>query len=259
MSRYEPIGGKVLSLQFHIKELRKRFVLSLLFFCVSFLILYPFSENIFNILVYPLARLLEEQESRRLIYTGLAEAFLVHLKISLFGSIILSLPWILYQLWLFIAPGLYNQERNTFWIFLISSPILFIVGVFFSYFLIMPLAWSFFLSFEVPVVTVGLPIKLEARLGEYLSLSLQMMLAFGISFQLPIIIFLLEKAGLVTIISLINNRRYAFLFILIISAILTPPDILSQIGLSIPLYGLYELSIFLIILQKRKKYRNDRS
>ncbi|MCP4923883.1 MAG: twin-arginine translocase subunit TatC [bacterium] len=254
-----PLGGENQTLQSHIRELRKRLVLALSAFFLSFLVLYPFSTDLFNFLVQPLASLLQDQDSRRLIYTGLAEAFMVHIKVSLFGAVALSLPWMLYQIWLFIAPGLYVKERKTFWFFLIGGPCLFIVGVAFAYFIIMPLAWSFFLSFETPLIPGGLPIQLEARVGEYLSLSLQLMLAFGVSFQLPVLLLLLGKLGVVTGTGLAKGRRYAFLCILVVAAFLTPPDVLSQIGLAIPLYGLYELSIALVRRQKIEKQKDDRS
>jgi sec-independent protein translocase protein TatC len=176
------------------------------------------------------------------------------MKISLFCSIWISLPFIIYQCWIFISPGLYKNEVKFFFIFIIGCPALFFIGVAFSYLVVMPLAWSFFLSFETSILSDNLPLELEARVGEYFSLSLQLMLAFGLSFQLPVILLIFANTGVIDWRDLIRYRRYAFILILILSAFLTPPDVLSQIGLSIPLYCLYELSIILA----RKIKNSDR-
>ena len=253
------LDNKYQSIKFHALELRRRIMFCLIAFLISFLILYPFSSYIFNFLVDPLYNILKNQDSKRLIYTGLSEAFLVHIKVSLFSSIVFSLPYILYQIWIFIAPGLYQKERRNFLLLFAFSPILFLFGILFTYFIIMPLAWSFFLSFETSFIgKETLPIQLEARIGEYFSLSLQLMLAFGLSFQLPVLLLLLSKLGLVTAKGLSKNRRYAVIIILIAAAFLTPPDVVSQIVLAIPLYGLYEMSIILINNIKIERY-HDRS
>jgi len=234
------------TIKFHFAELRRRIIFCLIFFFIVFLVLYPYSSSIFNFLVQPLEFLFDNKDERRLIYTALPEAFIVHVKISLFFSAWISFPFFIYQIWLFISPGLYKQELSLFLFFIFSCPLLFFIGVLFSYFIVMPLAWSFFLSFETVFFSDNLPIELEARVSEYFSLSLQLMFIFGVSFQLPIFILLLCKVGYLNYKDLIKFRRYSFIIILIIAAFLTPPDIFSQIGLSVPLYLLYELSIVLV-------------
>ena len=246
----ESSADKEMPLVAHLLELRSRLLWSFLFFVVSFIVLYPLSQNLFAYLVKPLADLLSDEnavgEARRLIYTGLPEAFLTYLKVTLFAAFFISFPLLAIQIWRFIMPGLYQNERSTFFIFMVATPFLFTVGAGFAFYGIIPMAWKFFLSYESSAAVTGLAIQLEARVSEYLSMTLQMMIAFGLCFQLPLILLLLAKLGVLTSRSLAEKRRYAIVLILIASAILTPPDVLSMMGLAIPLYGLYELSILLV-------------
>ncbi len=236
-----------MTLSGHLNELKKRIVYSFLALIIGFSISYLFSENIYEFLLRPLAHALEG-EDRRMIYTGLAEAFLTYIKLSFFAGTILAFPFISFQVYSFIAPGLYKNEKSFFLTFLTISPMLFIMGAAFVYYFLFPMAWSFFLSFE----TGGdLPVQLEARVSEYLSLVTTMILAFGLSFQLPIILILLMKIDFLSVETLKKGRRYAVVILLIIAAVLTPPDVLSQVALFTPLYLLYEISI--LVGNKLKK------
>lgn len=252
-----PLNDKALSLIDHLIELRKRLLWIIFIFIIAFLGCYYYSDAIFAFLVKPLASLLQGQEGRRLIYTGLTEAFTTYLKVSFFAATFLIFPFFAIQIWLFIAPGLYPLEKKVFRPFLIATPFLFIMGAAFAYYLIIPPAWQFFLHFEQPVVQGSLSVQLEARLSEYLSLVMQLILAFGISFLLPIVIILLAKIGLIKVKTLKKSRKYAFLIILIVSAFITPPDVLSMIGLALPLYLLYELSIFIVCLSEKKSVSKE--
>lgn len=238
----------------HLIELRRRLIYCFVAWALAFVLCYSFSEEIFFFLVKPLAHLLTTTgEERRLIYTGLTEAFTTYLKVAFFGGFILAFPFIATQIWFFVAPGLYRHEKRAFFPFLIATPLLFFLGATLAYCVICPLAWQFFLSFEVPASRGGLPIQLEARVSEYLSLVMKLIFAFGISFQLPIFLTLLAHSGVLNSTQLQTHRKYAFLGIVVGCALITPPDLLSPISLIIPIYGLYELSIFLIKgVEKRK-------
>jgi sec-independent protein translocase protein TatC len=235
-------------LMHHLLELRKRLIWTALVFAVTTTIAYYFSEPLYGFLTKPLA----SAGSQRLIYTGLTEAFMTYLKIALFAGGALTVPFILLQVWLFIAPGLYGTERRAIAPFFFFAPVLFGAGAALAYGVVIPLAWQFFLSFQHTDPVNGLPIMLEARVGEYLSLTTTLMMAFGFAFQLPIILGVLGRLGIVKATQLARFRKWAVVFILIVAAILTPPDILSQSSLAIPLYALYEISILLVRYQQRK-------
>ncbi|MGB0934516.1 MAG: twin-arginine translocase subunit TatC [Alphaproteobacteria bacterium] len=230
----------------HLIELRNRLLYVAVLFFASFLLAYAFSEQIFTWLVQPLASAFDGQEGRRLIYTGLPEAFVTYLKVAFFAASFISLPFFLLQIWRFIAPGLYKEEKRAYFPFIVATPVLFVSGACFAYYAIIPAAWKFFLQFEMPGSGGMLAIQLEARVQEYLSLVMQLLLAFGISFQLPVALVLSARAGLVNADTLVRIRKYAFLMIMIASAFLTPPDVLSMLGLALPLYMLYEGSIVLV-------------
>lgn len=227
----------------HLIELRRRLIYSLGAFFTAFCIAYVFSDQIFLFLVKPLVKLLAGENNRRLIYTGLTEAFVTYIKVAFFTAVFVSFPIVASQVWMFAAPGLYAKEKRAFLPFLIATPILFLLGALFSYYIIIPNAWQFFLSFETQAQPGVLPIQLEARVNEYLTLVMQLILAFGFSFQLPIVLMLLVRIGVLSIKTLVTRRKYAFLIIMIVSAFLTPPDVLSMLGLALPLYLLYEASL----------------
>ena len=229
----------------HLIELRRRLIICLTVFAAATVLCYLFAADIYAILVRPLAEAFPDPAHRHLIYTSLTEAFLAYLKLALFGGFILSFPVIAVQLYRFLAPGLYQRERRAFAPYLIASPLLFLAGTAFAYFVVFPAAWRFFLSFERPALLGAVPIQLEARVGDYLSIVMHLIIAFGLSFQLPVVLALLVRAGILSVDMLRRGRRYAIVIIVTVAAFITPPDVFSQIALSVPLYLLYEISIFL--------------
>ena len=239
----------------HLVELRQRLIYCFVSLFIIFAISYTFAENIYSFLVQPYANAVQSDiENRRLIFTALQEAFLTYLKVSFFVAIFLTSPVILMQIWKFIAPGLYKNEKKALLPYLLATPVLFLLGGLLVYYLVMPLAIKFFLSFETPSLPNSLPIQLEAKVNEYLSLIMKMIFAFGLSFQLPVILNLLAKIGVVDSKFLKDRRKYVIIIIFSFAALLTPPDPITQIGLAIPLLILYELSIFSVnIIEKKNK------
>ncbi len=238
----------------HLAELRKRLIHSLIFLSILFIICYYFSEYIYGFLVDPYAEAVKNDEiNRRLIFTALQETFLTYLKVAFFAAFFITSPFILIQIWRFIAPGLYNHEKKAIMPYLVVTPILFLVGGMLVYYLIMPLAIKFFLSFESVGINTNLPIQLEAKVNEYLSLVMKLIFAFGLSFQLPVVLSLLARVGVINSAFLKDRRKYVVVIIFAVAAILTPPDPITQIGLAIPLLILYELSIFSVNIIERKE------
>ncbi len=239
----------------HFVELRTRILHSLLFIFIIFVISYFFAEYIYNFLVEPYAAAVKDDiGSRRLIFTALHETFITYIKVAFFSAIFLGSPVMLIQIYKFIAPGLYKNEKKAILPYLISTPILFLLGGVLVYYLVMPLAIKFFLSFETSGSNLTLPIQLEAKVNEYLSLIMRLIFAFGISFQLPILLNLLARIGIVNSEYLKKRRRYVIVIIFALAAILTPPDPITQVGLAIPLLLLYELSIFTVkFIEKKDK------
>ena len=239
----------------HLTELRSRLVKSVIYLFIFFIICYFFAEDIYSFLVEPYAEAVKDDGvNRRLIFTALHETFITYLKVAFFTAMFVSSPIILTQIWKFIAPGLYKNEKRALLPYLIATPTLFLLGGMLVYYLVMPLAIKFFLTFETSAQVSGLPIQLEAKVNEYLSLIMRLIFAFGISFQLPVLLSLLARVGFIDSEYLKKRRKYVIVIIFIAAAILTPPDPITQIGLGIPLLILYELSILSVkIIEKKKK------
>jgi len=241
----------------HLVELRQRLINSFIFLFSFFVVCYFFSEEIYSFLVQPYADAVKDDNvNRRLIFTALQETFLTYLRVSFFAALFVSSPIILIQIWKFIAPGLYKNEKEAILPYLIVTPVLFLFGGMLVYYLIMPLAIKFFLSFEASSINSALPIQLEAKVNEYLSLVMKLIFAFGLSFQLPVILSLLARDGFVDSVFLKERRKYVVVIIFVTAAILTPPDPITQIGLAIPLLILYELSIFSVKIIEKRKNKN---
>ena len=247
---------KRMSIIDHLTELRRRLMYAAIAFVVVFLICFYFSNIFFNFLVAPLADVWQGDENRRLIFTAMHEKFFTNIKVAFFAAAFLAFPIFAIQIWMFVAPGLYKNEKGAFLPFLIATPFLFFAGGAFVYYFVMPVAWEFFTGFEQLAAGPGeLSIELEPKVNEYLSLVMRLIFAFGLSFELPVVISLLARVGMVTPAGLRKKRRYAIVSAFIAAAILTPPDPLSQLALAIPIILLYELSIYCTVLIWRSKDR----
>lgn len=244
----------------HLVELRQRLVWSVVALLVTFFICFFVAQPIYDWLAAPLQNAWHGETGRRMIFTALHEQFFTHIKVAFFAALCISFPIISSQLWMFVAPGLYKHEKGAFLPFLIATPILFMMGGAFVYYVVMPVAIDFFLGFEQQAAEGGGPrIELEAKVSEYLSLVMRLIFAFGISFELPVVLSLLVRAGLATSDGLKKKRRYAILIAFVAAAVLTPPDPLSQIGLAIPIILLYEVSIYCGMLIERQKRERDKA
>ena len=241
-------GGKMPLLD-HLIELRSRLLKSLVAIALCFGVCLYFARPIFGILVHPLLK----AGQGKLIYTQLFEAFFVEIKVALFAAMMLAFPVIANQLWKFVAPGLYRKERRALLPFLFATPVLFAVGACFAYFVTVPLALKFLLGYQGEVG--GVTQEALPSVGNYLSFIMQFIMAFGIAFLLPILLMLIERAGLVSREQLISARRYMIVAAFAIAAVATPPDILSQFLLAVPLILLYEMSIFAIWFTRRREKR----
>lgn len=264
----EDIDSSSAPLLEHLTELRNRILYSLTAFVVAMLICFPFYREIFNFLTVPICHALADAgDACNLVMIKLQEGFFVAIRISVMGGVAISFPIIAFQMWRFVAPGLYKQEKNAFLPFLIASPVMFIIGSTFAYYGVLPLAFRFFLTFQqstAPVAEVAADvvaqvadgnaaISFQGSMEQYLNLTTSFIMAFGLCFQLPVLLTLMGKAGLITSKGLIATRKYAVVLILILAAIATPPELMSQLLLFSAIYPLYEVSIFLIRRIEKKK------
>lgn len=253
-SAEEGLDDTKMSLIDHLTELRRRLIYAAVAFVVVFLVCFYFADIFFNFLVEPLAMVWDGQDGRRLIFTALHEKFFTNIKVAFFTAAFLAFPVFAIQIWMFVAPGLYRNEKKAFLPFLVATPFLFFGGGAFVYYIVMPVAWQFFSGFEQLAAGAGaLPIELEPKVNEYLSLVMRLIFAFGLSFELPVVLSLLAKVGIVTADGLKKKRRYAIVIAFVAAAILTPPDPLSQLALAIPIILLYEISIYCAVLIGRRR------
>ena len=235
----------------HITELRRRLMLCAVLIFVLMGGAYIFVDDILSFLIAPLAHVMGPESTQRLIFTTLTEAFLTNIKLSFFTALFIGMPFVLGQIWMFVAPGLYEQEKGAFMPFFAATPLLFWAGAAMVYYVIMPAAWGFFLGFQTGAEDTTLPIQLEARIADYLSLIVTLIFAFGLCFQLPVLLTLLGRAGLITADQLASKRKYMVIVAFVVGAFLTPPDVISQVLLALPIVVLYEISIILIRMSKR--------
>ena len=234
-----------MTLQKHLEEFRRRLFFSVSFFLVAFCCCYFFAAEIYNFLLQPFAEFSHNHEGRRLIYTSPAEAFTTYLKLSFYSALFFSFPIFASQFYFFLAPGLYKNEKKNILLILFFSSFLFLFGALLAYYFILPLAIEFFASFEIQGSAASLPIQLEAKISEYLNLVLNLLFGFGVAFQLPILLLFLIRVGLLSSNGLKKKRRYWIVAIFVIAAVLTPPDVLSQISLAIPMILLFEIVILI--------------
>jgi sec-independent protein translocase protein TatC len=228
---------KKLPLTTHLQELRKRLVLSFIAVGAGFALCYAFSESIFDILSAPLLKMMPTGGS--LIFTSVAEAFFTYMKVAFIAGLILASPFVLYQVWAFVAPGLYRHEKKYVIPFVLAGSFFFAIGILFAYYVALPVGFKFLLGFATDFI------KPMPSMKEYLSFSIKFLLAFGLIFEFPVVLVLLARIGVIDAKTLARQRKYAILLIFIFAAILTPPDIISQVILALPMIGLYELSILL--------------
>ena len=232
----------------HLKELRDRLVVSLAGLAVAFIVTYSFKEKIFHFLMQPFIKVMPAGSS--FIFTSITEAFITYFKVSLVAALFLAAPVILYEVWMFVAPGLYEKEKKYIAPFIIFGSFFFIGGALFCYYVTMPVVYHFFVSYAGTMI-IPMP-----SLKEYMSLTLKMLIIFGLIFQMPLVAFYLAKAGIIKYRGLAKKRRYAILGIAVLSAIITPPEVSSQLLMALPMYGLFELSVMIARVFGRKESVN---
>jgi sec-independent protein translocase protein TatC len=237
----------------HLIELRQRLMRAMIAIFIAFIVCFYFADDIFNLLIVPYERAAGTEREIKLIYTAPQEYFFTQMKLALFGALFLAFPVIANQIYKFVAPGLYRNERHAFLPFLVATPILFALGAMLVYFMVMPLALTFFLSMEQTGGEGRATIELLPKVNEYLGLIMTLIFAFGLVFQLPVVMTLLGRAGLITTETLKARRKYAIVIAFIVAAILTPPDPISQISLALPTMLLYEISIQAVRMIERSR------
>jgi sec-independent protein translocase protein TatC len=235
---------KKLPLTAHLQELRKRLILSFIAVGAGFVFCYAFAETIFNILAAPLIKVMPTGGS--LVFISVAEAFFTYMKVAFVAGLILASPFVLYQIWAFVAPGLYQKEKKYVVPFVLGGTVFFALGVLFGYFVALPVGFKFLLGYATDFI------KPMPSMKEYLSFSIKFLLAFGLVFEFPVVLVLLSRIGVVDARTLARQRKYAILLIFVFAAVLTPPDIVSQVIVALPMIGLYELSILLSRLFGKK-------
>jgi sec-independent protein translocase protein TatC len=253
------IDDREMPLLEHLLELRTRLMYSGLAVLVAFVVAYFFSDEIYWFLARPLARAQAAagETDPKMVYTALTEFFFTRVRIAFWAGFFLAFPVVASQLWLFIAPGLYRNEKEAFLPFLLATPVLFFAGGAFAYYVVFPVAWAFFLSFQTPTGGGGVPIEFLPKVGEYLDIVMKLIFAFGVAFEMPVALTLLGRVGILTSDMLRQGRRYAIVLIFIVAAVLTPPDVFSQCSLALPMLLLYEISIFFVRRAEKAKERRD--